>query len=62
MILEKCTGGDLFTAIANRRNEMNLWDEGNLWLHMAWLIDAFEKMQFMKIVHSDIKPQNIVIG
>jgi len=60
LVMEKCEGLDLYKEISKRAKESQFWSEEELWKHFTQLIDAFSLIQQKNIVHSDIKPQNLV--
>ena len=61
IVMEKIEGGDLFEHIERKGKLNRPWRETELTRHFVALINAFAELQHCGIVHSDIKPQNIVL-
>ena len=62
LVMEKCEGLDLGQEISKRAKLGFFWEETQLWNYFLQLIDVFQEMQLKNIVHSDIKPQNLMLG
>ena len=61
IVMEKCEGSDLGKEIEARAKKGQFWTEQELWCHFTALLSAFKEIQSKHIVHSDVKPQNIVM-
>lgn len=61
LVMEKVEGGDLALAIEQRNKARSQWPEEGLLRHFYALLSAFAHIQGKGIVHSDIKPQNLVL-
>jgi calcium-dependent protein kinase len=59
LVMELCSGGDLFDNIINKGSAMS---ESEASLIINKLMKALNYCHSNDIMHRDIKPQNIVIG
>lgn len=61
IILEHCEGVSLRIEIESRAKNSNFFTQAEIWKFMQDLISAFAHIESKHIVHSDVKPDNIVI-
>jgi len=57
LLLEACTGGDIFTVLRRRRT----FNEDATRFYAACIIAAFDHMHSRKILYRDLKPENLVM-
>lgn len=61
IVMENADGGDLATAIQNRRKDMKYWDEEEVMRIFVQICLALKHVHNANILHRDLKSQNIFL-
>ena len=62
IILEYCQGGDLNALIQNHRENSDPIPEDCIIAYCTQILQALQHAHQMKVIHRDIKPQNILLS
>lgn len=60
LIMEECTGGELFDRILQRISEKNLYTEKEAAIIFRQMMSAVCHSHSLKICHRDLKPENLI--
>jgi len=62
MVMDYCEGGDLYHYVQSRRKQGRKIEEDEAWLFMIQMMFALSYLHAKKILHRDVKSQNIFLS